>query len=267
MDLAREYRLAIQAAIEASLAIKEIYSRGFESTQKADGSPVTEADLKASNIINQVLSVSEHPVIDEETDKIPFEQRREWKNCWCVDPLDGTKEFIKRNGEFAVNIALIENGKPILGVIASPVKEEFIVGGPTIGVQYATFQDFMNGTQPATIQRNTKPDLLSIIASNSHHTPLLLDFLKILSDAGLKTELTRKGSSLKFFNLSMNQAQIYPRFAPTMEWDIAAGQAILEGIGGGVFDVNTKLPLSYNKENLLNPHFIAVSDVNLSIWI
>jgi 3'(2'), 5'-bisphosphate nucleotidase len=250
MDLAREYRLAIQAAIEASLAIKEIYSRGYEAVQKADGSPVTEADLKASNIINEVLSVSEHPVIDEETDKIPFEQRREWKKCWCVDPLDGTKEFIKRNGEFAVNIALIENGKPILGVIASPIKEEFIVGGPTIGVQYATFQDFMNGAEPAPIQRNKKPDLLSIIASNSH-----------------QTELTRKGSSLKFFNLSMNQAQIYPRFAPTMEWDIAAGQAILEGIGGGVFDINTKLPLSYNKENLLNPHFLAVSDVNLSVWI
>jgi len=267
MDITREYRLAIQAVIEASLAIKEIYSRGYEAIQKADGSPVTEADLKASKIINEVLSISGHPVIDEETDKIPFEQRRKWKKCWCVDPLDGTKEFIKRNGEFAVNIALIENGKPVLGVIASPVNEDFIVGGPNLGVQYATFQDFINGAKPAPIQRNSSPDFLSIIASNSHHTPLLLDYLNKLSDAGLKTELTRKGSSLKFFNLSTNQSQIYPRFAPTMEWDIAAGQAILEGLGGGVFDVNTKLPLSYNKENLLNPHFIAVSDVNLSLWI
>lgn len=267
MDLAREYRLAIQAAIEASIVIKAIYLRGYEAIQKADGSPVTEADLKASKIINQVLSISGHPVIDEETDKIPFEQRQRWAKCWCVDPLDGTKEFIKRNGEFAVNIALIENGKPVLGVIASPVNEDFIVGGPDLGVQYATFQDFINGANPAPIQRKTLTDLLYIIASNSHHTPLLLDYLKKLSDAGLKTELTRKGSSLKFFDLSMNQAQIYPRFAPTMEWDIAAGQAILEGIGGGVFDVNNKLPLSYNKENLLNPHFIAVSDVNLSVWI
>jgi 3'(2'), 5'-bisphosphate nucleotidase len=267
MDITREYRLAIQAVIEASLAIKEIYSRGYEAIQKADGSPVTEADLKASKIINEVLSISGHPVIDEETDKIPFEQRRKWKKCWCVDPLDGTKEFIKRNGEFAVNIALIENGKPVLGVIASPVNEDFIVGGPNLGVQYATFQDFINGAKPAPVQRNISPDFLSIIASNSHHTPLLLDYLNKLSDAGLKTELTRKGSSLKFFNLSTNQSQIYPRFAPTMEWDIAAGQAILEGLGGGVFDVNTKLPLSYNKENLLNPHFIAVSDVNLSVWI
>jgi 3'(2'), 5'-bisphosphate nucleotidase len=267
MDLAREYRLAIQAAIEASIVIKAIYSRGYEANQKADGSPVTEADLKASKIINQVLSISGHPVIDEETDKIPFEQRRKWKKCWCVDPLDGTKEFIKRNDEFAVNIALIENGKPVLGVIASPVNEDFIVGGPNLGVQYATFQDFINGANPAPIQRNTLTELLYIIASNSHHTPMLLDYLKKLSDAGLKTELIRKGSSLKFFDLSMNQAQIYPRFAPTMEWDIAAGQAILEGIGGGVFDINTKLPLSYNKESLLNPHFIAVSDVNLSVWI
>ena len=152
-------------------------------------------------------------------------------------------------------------------MIASPVNEDFIVGGPNLGVQYATFQDFINGAKPAPIQRNSSPDFLSIIASNSHHTPLLLDYLNKLSDAGLKTELTRKGSSLKFFNLSTNQSQIYPRFAPTMEWDIAAGQAILEGLGGGVFDVNTKLPLSYNKENLLNPHFIAVSDVNLSVWI
>ena len=267
MDLAREYRLAIQAAIEASIVIKAIYSRGYEAIQKADGSPVTEADLKASKIINQVLSISGHPVIDEETDKIPFEQRQRWAKCWCVDPLDGTKEFIKRNGEFAVNIALIENGKPILGVIASPVNEDFIVGGPNLGVQYATFQNFINGAKPTPIQRNTLTELLYIIASNSHHTPLLLDYLKKLSDAGLKTELIRKGSSLKFFDLSMNQAQIYPRFAPTMEWDIAAGQAILEGIGGGVFDINTKLPLSYNKESLLNPHFIAVSDVNLSVWI
>ncbi|MEY3048494.1 MAG: hypothetical protein RL365_532 [Bacteroidota bacterium] len=267
MDLTREYRLAIQAAIEASIVITAIYSRGYEAIQKADGSPVTEADLKASKIINQVLSISGHPVIDEETDKIPFEQRQRWAKCWCVDPLDGTKEFIKRNGEFAVNIALIENGKPVLGVIASPVNEDFIVGGPNLGVQYATFQDFINGAKPAPIQRDNFKDLFYIIASNSHHTPILLDYLKKLSDAGLKTELTRKGSSLKFFDLSMNQAQIYPRFAPTMEWDIAAGQAILEGIGGGVFDVNTKLPLSYNKENLLNPHFIAVSDVNLSVWI
>mgnify|MGYP000273858784 FL=1 len=181
MDITREYRLAIQAVIEASLAIKEIYSRGYEAIQKADGSPVTEADLKASKIINEVLSISGHPVIDEETDKIPFEQRQLWAKCWCVDPLDGTKEFIKRNGEFAVNIALIENGKPVLGVIASPVNEDFIVGGPNLGVQYATFQDFINGAKPAPIQRNSSPDFLSIIASNSHHTPLLLDYLKNLA--------------------------------------------------------------------------------------
>lgn len=267
MNLTLEYRLAIQAAIEASFAIREVYANGHQAFQKEDGSPVTEADLKASKIINKALSASVYPIIDEETDKIPFEKRQRWTRCWCVDPLDGTKEFIKRNGEFAVNIALIEDGKAVLGVIASPMEETFIVGGPKTGVQYSTFSEFLNGKKPTPIHRNVARDGIRVIASNSHHAPLLLDYLNKLSSAGLKPELTRKGSSLKFFNLSMNDAQIYPRFAPTMEWDIAAGQAILEGVGGGVFDVKTKLPLSYNKENLLNPHFIAISDVNLMVWI
>ncbi len=267
MDLVREFRLAIHAAIEASLAIKEIYSRGYEATQKTDGSPVTEADLKASKIINEILSISGHPVIDEETDKIPFIQRQLWEKCWCVDPLDGTKEFIKRNDEFAVNIALIEKGRPVLGVIASPIQADFIVGGASIGTHYGTFNQFMNGEKPEPIHPSPTPETLSIIASNSHHTPLLVDYLDRLSRSGYHMKLVRKGSALKFFDLSMNHCQLYPRFAPTMEWDIAAGQAILEGMGGGVFDVNSKLPLRYNKENLFNPHFIAVSDVNLSAWI
>jgi 3'(2'), 5'-bisphosphate nucleotidase len=267
MVLVREYRLAIHAAIEASLAIKEIYSRGYEATQKTDGSPVTEADLKASKIINEILSVSGHPVMDEETDKIPFIQRQLWEKCWCVDPLDGTKEFIKRNDEFAVNIALIENGRPVLGVIASPIQADFIVGGANIGTHYGTFNQFMNGEKPEPIHPSPTPETLSVIASNSHHTPLLVDYLDRLSRSGYHMKLVRKGSALKFYDLSMNHCQLYPRFAPTMEWDIAAGQAILEGMGGGVFDVNSKLPLMYNKENLFNPHFIAVSDVNLSAWI
>lgn len=267
MDYTQEYRLAIHAAIEASLAIKEIYLRGYEAVQKADGSPVTEADLTSSKIINHMLSVSLHPVIDEETDKIPFEQRKLWERCWCVDPLDGTKEFIKRNDEFAVNIALIEHGRPVLGVIASPIQADYIIGGKNFGTHYGTFSQFIRGEAPKPIHRAPTPGVLSIIASNSHHAPLLEAYLERLSKEGCQTKLVRKGSALKFFDLSMNQCQLYPRFAPTMEWDIAAGQAILEGMGGGVFDVDSKQPLSYNKENLFNPHFIAVSDVNLSVWI
>ncbi len=266
MEYTQEYRLAIQAAIDASLVIKEIYSREFKSVLKSDGSPVTEADLKASEIINRVLSFSKLPVIDEESDKLPYGQRKHWEKCWCVDPLDGTKEFLKRNDQFAVNIALIEKGRAVLGVIASPVLEEFIVGGPNIGAHYSRFNSFLNGHAPVSIQQSLTPKELSVIASNSHHSPLLKKYLNLLSKSGYETKLIRKGSALKFFDLTMNNCQVYPRFAPTMEWDIAAGQAILEGIGGGVFEIQSKLPLTYNKEILINPHFIAVSDVNLSLW-
>lgn len=153
MDLTLEYRLAIQAAIEASFAIREVYANGHQAFQKEDGSPVTEADLKASKIINTVLSASGCPIIDEETDKIPFEKRQRWTRCWCVDPLDGTKEFIKRNGEFAVNIALIEDGKAVLGVIASPMARPLLLGDQQLECNIQPFQNFcMEKNQPPFIE-------------------------------------------------------------------------------------------------------------------
>lgn len=258
---------AINAAIQASVEIKKIYDTQFDAQFKSDGSPVTIADLTSSKIILKWLIPTAIPIIDEEQAHAPYKERRNWEYCWCVDPLDGTKEFVKKNGEFAVNIALIHQGIPVFGVIANPVERKFIFGGATIGGFTSTFQAWETSGKFQQINPQALKKELTLIASASHHTIAVLDYFQELSQNQLNAQFIQKGSSLKFFELTHNTAQIYPRFAPTMEWDIAAGQAILEGMGGGVFNVATKAPLRYNKESLVNPHFIALSDVSLTKWI
>lgn len=236
----------------------EIYRQDFSFLDKSDGSPVTKADLAASHIIEQYLAPLGIPLTGEESEKAPYELRESWTQSWCIDPLDGTKEFIKRNGEFAVNIALIENGKPIFGLIASPVQEEILIGSKDIGVFVMHFKDvdqIENWKQLGTPNKINQP--LVMACSRSHHSGPVLQIINALKAAGHELDYIKKGSALKFFDLASGRADIYPRFAPTMEWDIAAGQAILEALGGEVVHAETGEPLTYNKANLVNPYFVA----------
>jgi 3'(2'), 5'-bisphosphate nucleotidase len=256
--LKSEYWTAIKASIEASEKIMEIYENGFETEFKNDGSPVTQADLASSAIIDEYLSTTGIPVTGEETFKTPYEERQNWIESWCIDPLDGTKEFVKKNGEFAVNIALIRNERPVFGLIASPVEQKLIFGGHETGV-YIT--DFYHAFDPEKWTKLTEPKSvnspLMVTCSRSHHSGPVLQYLNQLKETHESLDFIKKGSSLKFFDLATGRADAYPRFAPTMEWDIAAGQAILEALGGSVVHAHTQEALSYNKDNLTNPYFIA----------
>jgi 3'(2'), 5'-bisphosphate nucleotidase len=256
--LPKAYQVAIEAAIAASKAIIKIYEQDFSFQDKTDGSPVTKADLASSRIIEKYLSPLGIPITGEESDKAPFEIRQSWIQSWCIDPLDGTKEFIKRNDEFAVNIALINNKQAIFGLIASPVKEEILIGGKDIGVfvfQFKDFEHYSNWQRLGIPQQINKP--LVMACSRSHHSGPVLQIINSLKAKGHELDYIKKGSALKFFDLASGRADIYPRFAPTMEWDIAAGQAILEALGGEVVHAETGEPLTYNKANLVNPYFVA----------
>ena len=261
MSLKKEHIAAIHAAIHASNSILQIYQHSFNVNHKSDGSPITDADCSSSEIISEALVNTAIPIINEENEAAPYSLRKTWDTCWCVDPLDGTKEFVKKNGQFAVNIALIENNRPVFGVISHPVEQRILYGGIGYGVFIADFNGLDSAAEIVKSNFPAPKSNLTMIASSSHHNKLISDFAG--NNKNLISQFIQKGSALKFFDLALNKAQIYPRFAPTMEWDIAAGHAILEALGGGVFDINTKAPLIYNKEILTNPSFIAVSDVSL----
>lgn len=251
------YQSALTAAVAASEEIMRIYEQHFEKTIKSDGSPVTTADLAASKIISAILSETNIPVIGEELVNKPFDVRKEWKQVWIVDPLDGTKEFIKKNGEFAVNIAFVENNIAIFGIVASPVKKKILFGGIETGVFHIDFEEVESHERwkALTIQKINSPIVMA--GSRSHHSPEVRTLVDSLKSKFGAIEFVRKGSSLKFIDLALGLADVYPRFAPTMEWDIASGQAIMNALGGEVFDAETNQPLRYNKESLYNPHFIG----------
>ena len=252
------YQRAIEAAIEASRAIIKIYEQDFQQVIKQDGSPVTEADHAASACIEKILAPLGIPITGEESEKAPYELRQNWKQSWCIDPLDGTKEFIKRNGEFAVNIALIENGNPIFGLIAAPVEEKILLGSKETGVFLFSFEASESPEKWQRISVPTKMNFPIVMAcSRSHHSGPVLQFIHEIKALGHEIAFLKKGSALKFFDLALGAADVYPRYAPTMEWDIAAGQAILEALGGEVVHAETGQALEYNKANLVNPYFVA----------
>ena len=260
MNIPAKYITAIDAAIQASRIILDIYNEGFDVEIKTDGSPVTKADLASSKCIIDLLSKTGIPVMDEESVKEVYEIRKEWKSFWCVDPLDGTKEYVKRNGEFAVNIAYIEGSTPIFGIIASPTSQDLIFGGNETGAFYATFEESKNPSSWTKLEAAKEiNDPLVLISSRSHYSGISLDFVNSLKAKYGEISLLQKGSALKFFDVALNRADIYPRFAPTMEWDIAAGHAIVNALGGEVMNANTNKPLIYNKEDLTNPHFVVRS--------
>jgi len=242
-------------AIDAGKVILEIYdaSKDIEYTKKDDNSPLTKADGAANTVICDSLEQLEvvYPILSEENKEIPYAERSTFDRFWVVDPLDGTKEFIKRNGEFTVNIALVEDGKPILGVVYTPVTEELFYAVKGSGA----FKIHSGETTKLSVNQFSKSDAgLRLVCSRSH----LNEETQTFVDQYETPDLVSKGSSLKFMILAMGDADIYPRLAPTMEWDTCAAQIVLEEAGGQVINKETMQPLAYNKENLLNPHFIAI---------
>jgi 3'(2'), 5'-bisphosphate nucleotidase len=243
--------IAKKASLKAGDAIMRIYeTEDFSIEHKKDDSPLTKADKEAHLVIMSFLEGTDIPVLSEEGRDIPYEERRTWEYLWIVDPLDGTKEFIKRNGEFTVNIALVENGHPILGVVYVPVTKKLYFGGLNLGA-FMKYQTVFTQLNKAKVIDKKKPGI-RVVASRSHLNEETQVFL-----GGLNApEIVSMGSSLKFMMLAEEKADIYPRFAPTMEWDTAASHAILRELNFKVLDEHSN-PLVYNKKNLLNPYFSA----------
>lgn len=256
--------LAIKAAIEAGQAIMDVYAKDINVDFKDDQSPLTEADRESDRIIHSVLKYT-FPIISEESKALPFEQRKTWDKFWLVDPLDGTKEFIKRNGEFTVNIALIENNLPVLGVVFLPVTSELYFGSNQTGSYHCILPD-LNGIEDVdaiiNISKDLKnivlPDVYTIVASRSHMSPETENFIQKCKEKHSNVKLISKGSSIKLCLVAEGKANVYPRLAPTMEWDTAAAHAVAKFAGCDVLNFYTKNELTYNKENLLNPYFIVL---------
>ncbi len=256
-------KTAIRAAVHGGSEIMKIYKKEDLGVEyKEDNSPLTLADKKCNDVINDYLIQTEFPIISEENKQLEFSERKNWETCWIVDPLDGTKEFVKRNGEFTVNIALVTNGKPVLGVIYVPDTKELyfadvnqkkaskvILNSHKVDVEKLDLN--INSIEPSKKNGNT----IKIVGSRSHMNDATQNFVDTYKKDYNNVEIVSKGSSLKFCLVAEGRADIYPRFAPTMEWDTAAGQAICEAVGLDVISKETDKPLLYNKENLLNPWF------------
>jgi 3'(2'), 5'-bisphosphate nucleotidase len=251
-------RQLLDIARQAGEAILAVYHQDFAVQHKGDDSPLTAADLASHRVIESQLKAlaPDLPVLSEEGADIPFETRRQWARYWLIDPLDGTREFVKRNGEFTVNIALIESGRPTLGVVHVPVTGDSYVGEVGVG---AWKIDGRDDATPIAV-RGKRPATVRVAGSRSHAGDSLKRFLERLGDH----EIVSMGSSLKLCLVAEGVADIYPRLGPTSEWDTAAAQAVVEAAGGKVTDTRMQ-PLRYNaKESLLNPHFLVFGDSDVS---
>lgn len=257
---------ALITAIGAGKKILGIYNSDYSVEQKADDSPLTTADKKSHEHIIEHLKNTGIPVLSEEGKDIEFSERSTWELFWLVDPLDGTKEFIKRNGDFTVNIALIKNQKPIAGVIYIPVLDVLYFGASTLGSfkMEGAYRSIERGHKLDDIISLShelpllnKTDKYTVVGSRSHMSPETEAFITKIKEEKGEIEIASRGSSLKFCMIAEGKAQIYPRFAPTMEWDTAAGQAIVEQSGGTVVQSKNNKQLIYNKEDLHNPWFIV----------
>ncbi|WP_308777062.1 3'(2'),5'-bisphosphate nucleotidase CysQ [uncultured Bacteroides sp.] len=260
---------AICAAVEAGAEIMNVYTdpdADFEIERKADNSPLTVADRKSHQVIAARLASTPYPVLSEEGKAIPAEERLKWKELWVVDPLDGTKEFIKRNGEFTVNIAYVKEGYPEAGVIYIPVKKELYFADCEWGaykvenitsVEGVTLEQLIRYGHRLPYTNEHAHKAFVIVASRSHLTPETEAYINEMKQKHQQVETVSKGSSLKLCLIAEGKADVYPRFAPTMEWDTAAGHAIIRAAGKEVYQAGSDKPLQYNKTELLNPWFIA----------
>lgn len=259
---------ALDCAFRAGTAILSIYETDFSVQRKEDNSPLTQADMAAHAIIKETLEQTfSLPVLSEEDSRIPYEERRRWRKFWLVDPLDGTKEFIKKNGEFTVNIALVEDAAPTLGVVYAPARQTVYFACPETGPRRlrqvnphraATDLDALLQSSeplPAEPERST----LRVVASRSHCNEETRAFIRRLEETYGAAERVSSGSSLKLCLVAEGAADVYPRIAPTMEWDTAAADAVVRATGGRVVQHPGGDPLQYNKPDLKNPHFVVYS--------
>lgn len=269
MDRKTLLSCAVRAAIHAGADILEVYhdpDSDFGIEQKADHSPLTIADKRAHRRIMSYLTETPYPILSEEGRLADPSEREAWPVLWIVDPLDGTKEFIKRNGEFTVNIALVEHGVPVLGVIYVPVKGDLYLAEESMGAyklsgvspneEETTVEDLLRkGRKLPVVQPDKK--CFVVVASRSHLTPETEAYIREMERIHQKVETRSSGSSIKICLVAEGVADVYPRFAPTMEWDTAAGHAIARAAGKNVWRTDCDKPLTYNKPDLHNPWFIV----------
>lgn len=253
----------IQAALRAGCEIMKIYNSpetDWQVERKADNSPLTLADRRSHDVIAEALAASPFPMLSEEGEIPPYEERSSWTRLWIVDPLDGTKEFLKRNGEFTVNIALVENGTPTLGIIYAPALYRLYWGVQGEGAFMAEVDPEDMGIRPEQrlpLHQERQTATCRVVASRSHLSPETEQFIHRLRQTHSHVETLSAGSSLKICLVAEGRADVYPRLAPTMEWDTAAGHAIALAAGCRITDAQTGLPLLYNKEDLHNPWFVV----------
>ncbi len=264
-DIQELLKIAIRAVVAGGKEIMAVYEHFDGQVEyKADDSPLTIADKKADMAIKAILDTTGIPVLSEEGKNIPYDKRKKWDYFWLVDPLDGTKEFIKRNDEFTVNIALIHHDTPVAGVVLLPVKKELYLANVTLPGAYfcrletldtAPSVDFIHN-HVISLPVEKTDSIFRVVGSRSHMNEETLQYIENLKKYHPDIDIVSAGSSLKICLVAHGKADIYPRFGPTMEWDTAAGHAIVLGAGKKIVKPNGD-PVIYNKENLLNPFFIV----------
>ncbi len=238
---------------EAGDIVLDIYNGDFSVEYKEDHSPVTIADKKSNRFITDALGdlYPDIPVLAEEARALPYSIRKTWEYLWVLDPLDGTKEFIKKNGEFTINLALVYRGSPVFGIIYAPVIDTVYYGEKGSGAYK------LEGDKLSRLSGESTKKGFSVIISRSHYTEETREYVRKLEERYKEVEKVNIGSALKLCLIAEGKADLYPRLAPTMEWDVAAGHAIISATGGDVVEYISGRPLIYNKENLVNPWFIA----------
>jgi len=268
-DYSKYLYLAIRSVLDAGKYIMDVYTKpvsDFGIECKADKSPLTRADKASHRLIYEVLSCTPIPILSEEGDSISYEERKTWSLYWLVDPLDGTKEFIEQNGDFTVNIALINKGIPVLGVIYVPVTQELYFASQGKGAYKLNSVDYMNQLSydrllakaqrlPFVKRPNTSPFI--VVVSRHLFSEETQAYIKSLHVKKRTVEIKQRGSSLKICMIAEGTADVYPRFAPTMEWDTAAGHAIVSEAGKQIYLTDEKTEMVYNKPDLHNPWFVV----------
>lgn len=264
MRISEELKLGINAALKAGEVIMEIYkSDNFDIEIKSDNSPISKADKAAHITIKSYLEKFTFPILSEEGLEIPYDYRKNWNRFWMVDPIDGTKEFLKRNGEFTVNIALIENKKPILGIVYAPALKDLYFAEEKIGAfkmnNIITFKDTLE-SELIDLSKSFYPKIYTLVVSKSHMNQETQLFVEQKENELGEIRKASFGSSLKLCKVAEGNAHCYPRFGPTMEWDTAAAHAICKFAGCRVFNPENSMELIYNKKDLKNPYFIVASE-------
>jgi len=255
----------IRLALDAGKAILEVYETAFTVELKDDRSPLTLADKRSHEILyNGLINIGGLPVLSEEMKQLPYEERKSWKKFWLVDPLDGTKEFIKRNGEFTVNVALIDGAEPVFGLIYVPVTGKFYYALKGHGAYMLSNVNAISGSFNEIIAISERLPILqspagefTIVVSRSHISPKIEAYLNAEKKKHPAVNIVSAGSSLKFCLVAEGKADAYPRFGPTMEWDTGAGHIIVTETGKKLVRCDTMEVLTYNKPNLLNPDFLV----------